>query len=307
MQGEIQPTTSETRKLRRPRILVAGATGYLGGFVVQELRRRGAFIRGLVRDPVRAGRLSDFADEIVSGEVTDPKTLRSVCDGMDAVFSSVGITRQKDGLRYLDVDYQGNRNLLDAALAANIPRFVYVASLGAESMPDVKLIQAKERFVRELQAAELKSVIIRPSGFFSDLLEFLKMAERGRVYLFGRPGEIRMNPIHGADLAVVCAQALVDQNDVDDSNAAFVEIGGPEVLSHDDIARHAFAALGREPRITYLPIWLARSGAKLARWLLPQSLGGPIDFLLHALTANAVGKQTGEQTVANFFREAVQS
>jgi len=86
------------------RVFVAGATGYLGRFVVRELRNQGYFVRALVRDLKRLARMSDFADEIYLGEVTRPETLRGICDGMGAVISSLGISRQKDGLTHEDVD-----------------------------------------------------------------------------------------------------------------------------------------------------------------------------------------------------------
>ena len=80
------------------RVLVAGATGYLGGFVAQELKARGYFVRALVRSPKKLDHLWDSADEILEGEVTRPETLEHVCDGIDVVFSSIGITRHQGDL-----------------------------------------------------------------------------------------------------------------------------------------------------------------------------------------------------------------
>jgi len=97
------------------RILVAGATGYLGGFVAREFKARGHFVRALARDAGKLEHLQGSLDEIVEAEVTRPETIEHVYDGIDVVFSSVGITKQKDGLTFQDVDYQGNKNLLVAA------------------------------------------------------------------------------------------------------------------------------------------------------------------------------------------------
>ncbi len=79
------------------RVLVAGATGYLGGFVAREFKERGYPVRVLVRSAERLGALRKIVDEVVVAEITRPDTLKGVCDGMDIVFSSVGITKQKDG------------------------------------------------------------------------------------------------------------------------------------------------------------------------------------------------------------------
>ena len=111
------------------RVLVAGATGYLGNFVARELKTRGYFVRALVRTPGKTGDLKEELDEIHSGEVTQPETLEGVCDGNDVVFSSIGITRQQGKLTFKDVDYQGNKNLLDEAKRAGVAKFVYVSVL----------------------------------------------------------------------------------------------------------------------------------------------------------------------------------
>ena len=70
------------------RVLVAGATGYLGGFVARELKARGHVVRALARSATKLGGL-----EVVEAQVTRPDTLGSVCDGVDVVFSSIGMTR----------------------------------------------------------------------------------------------------------------------------------------------------------------------------------------------------------------------
>ena len=109
------------------RVLVAGATGYLGSYVAQEFKSQGYFVRALVRSLEKTARMTTQPDEIVQGEITCPETLAHICDGIDVVFSLVGITRQKDGLTFKDVDYQGNKNLLEAALAAGVRKFIYVS------------------------------------------------------------------------------------------------------------------------------------------------------------------------------------
>ena len=87
------------------KVLVAGATGYLGQFVVKALRAKGYWVRALGRSAEKLAPVEEYADDLVVGEVTDPESLYGACDGIDVVFSSVGITRQKDGLTYTDVDY----------------------------------------------------------------------------------------------------------------------------------------------------------------------------------------------------------
>ena len=174
-------------------VLVAGATGYLGQFVVKALKTRGYWVRALGRSAAKLAPVEEYTDELFIGEVTDPDSLAGLCHGIDIVFSSVGITRQKDGLTYNDIDYQANRNLLTMAEAAGVSRLMYVHVLNAEKLEHVAMVRAKQAFVDELKQSGLDHTVICPTGFFSDMEEFLSMARSGRVYLFG-DGSNRINP-----------------------------------------------------------------------------------------------------------------
>ena len=132
------------------RILVAGATGYLGGFVVREFKARGYFVRAMARSSEKLEHLKRSVDEVVEAEVTQAHTLEDVCDGIDVVFSSIGITKQKDKLTFRDVDYQGNVNLLEAAKRADVRKFIYVSVFNGPNLLHLDIVKAHEDFVDEL-------------------------------------------------------------------------------------------------------------------------------------------------------------
>jgi len=276
------------------KILVAGATGYLGRNVVNTLKDRGYWVRALGRSEARLDPIRECADELFIGEVTDFDSLEGVCDGIDVVFSSVGITRQKDGLTYQDVDYQGNRNLLTIAEGSGVSKFVYVHVLNAEKLQHVAMIQAKQAFVDELKRSVLERTVICPTGFFSDMEEFLSMARSGRIYLFG-DGSNRINPIHGADLAEVCAGAL-------ESRAQQLDVGGPEVFTYREIAELAFEVLEKPSKITCLPEALIAALVRALRWVAPVKTYGPIQFLSTVMTTDVVGDTYGRRSLLEHFR-----
>ncbi len=266
-------------------VFIAGATGYLGRHLCAEYRRRGWRVRALVRNAQRAQDLD--ADELIEGEATRPRTLAGIMDGADLVISALGITRQADGLGYWAVDYQANLNLLDEALRAGVARFAYIHVLNAARMPGVPLVAAKSAFVRALQQADIDSTVIAPSGYFSDMADFLTMARSGRVWLFGA-GSHRINPIHGADLAAATAEAI-------DRGQGWLDVGGPDVFSQADLARAAFAAVSRPARITRLPDWLRRAALVLLPRLTPRRIHGPAAFFLTALGLDMVGEPHGSR------------
>jgi uncharacterized protein YbjT (DUF2867 family) len=279
------------------RILLAGATGYLGGFVLRELKKRGHFVRALARSPERI--TSADPDEVTRAEITRPETLVAAGDGMECVFSSIGITRQHDGLTWRDVDYQGNLNLLRAARAAGVSRFVYVSLFDGARLRCLDIVAAHEDFVDELKASGLEWIVIRPTGYFSDLKEVYDMAGRGRVYLFGR-GEHRVNPIHGEDLASVCADAIEARE-----ARREIDVGGPRVFDWREIAEIALAARGKPLRITSIPLWTVRPVVGLLR-PFSRHRAELLRFFMTMATRDFVAPATGVHDLERFYCDLAQ-
>ena len=284
-------------------VLVAGATGYLGRFVVQEFKKRGYWIRALARNaerlaepgPFLAPAVRDQIDDLFVGQVTQPETLAGLCDGIEVVFSSVGLTRQKDKLTFHDVDYQGNKNILDRALeAASVVKFIYVSVYNAQFMEHLGIIKAHEDFVRALHASGLPHTIIRPTGYFSDIGEYFQMAKSGRAYLIGN-GKKRLNPIHGADLARVCADAITGSD-------GEVPAGGPVVYSQNEIAELAFSVLEKPCKITRIPDWMADAAVKAMR-LFDRHAADLFDFFVTAGRHENVAPRFGTHMLDDYFRQ----
>ena len=281
-------------EIKQDRLLVAGATGYLGRFMVRELKARGHFVRALARTPAKLDDLGEELDEVVAGEVTRPASLVGCCEGIDMVFSSVGITRQQGRLSWRDVDYQGNLNLLAEARRAGVRKFIYVSAIDGPELTHLDIIKAHEDFVEALDASGLEYTVVRPTGFFSDLAEIYEMASKGRVYLFG-DGDSRINPFHGADLAVACADALKDERQS-------IDVGGPEVLSWREVATLAFKVQGKPVRISTVPLWVMAVAIFFTR-LFNRHTAGLMAFFTTIGTRNMVGPPSGDHTLGDHFQE----
>lgn len=275
------------------RILLAGATGYLGGFIAKELLKKSCPLRVLARNPEKLKQNSIEIAEIFQAEITQPDSIKGCCKDIDVVISSVGITRQKDGLTYMDVDYQANMNLLLEAKQNGVRKFIYVSVLNGENLRHLKMCDAKELFVEQLMKSGLEYCIVRPNGFFSDMTEFYMMAKKGRVYLFG-DGELKTNPIHGEDLASVCVDAI-DKHDQE------IKIGGPETLTHNEIVAVAFEALGISPKITHIPNWVRVAILKLVRLFSGSKVYGPIEFFMTVMATDMVAPEYGRHTLREYF------
>ncbi len=285
----------------KKRVVIAGATGYLGKYAVKAFKERGYRVRVLTRSrerlleagPFTAPALSeDDMDDIFIGEVTKPETLEGLMDGIDLVYSSVGISRQRDGLTFEQVDYQCNRNLIDLAVKGGVKRFVYVSMEGAENLMHLAITQAHEKVVAELQQSGLDYRIVRPCGYFSDMGVLYDMARKGRSFLVGE-GTNLMNPIHGRDLAEVC----VDTAEGDELEVA---AGGPDIMTQREAAALAFEVVGNPVKITVIPMWFARGLVKLIN-LLSKQFGDLADFIVTAGEIDGVGPKRGTTTLKSYF------
>ena len=274
------------------RVLVAGATGYLGKHIVKNLVDRAFNTTVIIRTASKFTE-SGLPIKVLRAEVTEAQTLENCCDGIDIVISTIGITRQADGLSYMDVDYQANLNLLNEAKRSNVKKFIYVSALHGDKLKSLKIFEAKERFVDELKASGIDYCIIRPTGFFVDMAEFYNMAVKGRIYLFG-DGNYVSNPIHGEDLAKVCVDAI-------GSSANEVEVGGPYILTQTEIAQIAFAAINKPVKITYIPDWVRRMVLKAAKLVLSANKFGPIEFFLNVLVLDMTAHKYGKKTLKEEF------
>ncbi|MEH6610753.1 MAG: SDR family oxidoreductase [Halioglobus sp.] len=283
------------------RVLVAGATGYLGKFLVKAFKEQGYYVRVLTRNEDRLHEAGPFTapaltkndyDDVFVGEVSRPETLAGIMDGVDLVVSSIGISRQRDGLTFEQVDYQCNKNLIDLAEASEVKRFTYVSMQGAENIMQLAITQAHEKVVDALKSSQLQYRVVRPCGYFSDMGVLYDMAKRGRVYLVG-DGSNKMSPIHGGDLARVCVETS-------EGDELQVEAGGPDILTQREAAELAFDVAGNPPKVTVIPIWIARVLVKFVA-LLSTQYGDLADFIVTAGEIDGVGPPRGTSTLRSYF------
>ena len=275
------------------KILLAGASGYLGSFIAKELIKRDYFLKVIVRDSKKFIEKKIKVNKIIEAEVTKAESLKGEIQGIDIVISSIGITRQKDGLSYMDVDYRANMNLLKEAKISGVKKFIYISAFNGDKLKNLQILQAKEAFVKELKNSGLDYCIVRPNGFFCDMEEIYNMAKNGSIYLFG-DGEIKLNPNHGQDLAEVCINAITN---VDKE----INVGGPDILSLKDISNIAFEALDKKSKIIYIPDFIRLFILKIGKFILPIKTFGPIEFFLSAMAKDMIAPKYGKHTLQEHY------
>ncbi|MFN8489217.1 MAG: NAD-dependent epimerase/dehydratase family protein [Caldilineaceae bacterium] len=117
-------------ELRNTTALITGATGYIGGRLAQRLiTEEGMQVRALVRTPSKAQWLAELGCEIAPGDITDPSTIRQAITGCQVVFHAAAwVSERGQRAEIWAVNVTGTQHLVDAAVAAQVQRFVQVSS-----------------------------------------------------------------------------------------------------------------------------------------------------------------------------------
>ena len=237
-------------------ILVVGATGILGGMIVQRMLAEGRKVRIMVRHnspseqlalqgmatPARslieAGAIPIYAD------LKEPATLEAACDGIDTVITTAN-SAMRGGADTVDtVDRLGNRNLIKAAKAAGVKHFIFVSFLGADLNHPVPLFKAKAETEAFLRESGITYTILAPNFFLESwvgMVVGIPLQTRQPVTLVGT-GQRLHSLISIVDVASF-AVAVVDSQDA--INQRLV-LGGPEPLSWCGVVGAFGQVLGQE-------------------------------------------------------------
>jgi len=244
-------------------VLVAGGSGFIGSHLSRELLDRGHEVTVLSRSPEDS---PEGADAVV-GDVTAYDSIEGPVADHDAVVNLVALSplfKPSGGNEAHDrVHRGGTENLMKAAEAADVERFVQMSALGADPQGATHYIRAKgaaEQLVRE---SDLDSVVFRPSVVFGDGGEFVPFTKKlAPPFLTPLPGggKTRFQPIHVADLVPMLADGVEDDEHVGE----VYELGGPEKLTLARIAKLVHRADGRSATVLPVPMPLAGVGLTVA-------------------------------------------
>jgi NADH dehydrogenase len=220
---------------RPTRVLVTGATGFVGRQLVAALAEN----RVLVRALVHRGREAVVARpgvEVVQGSVTDPRSLHDAMERVDAVVHLVAVIREwPPAVTFHRINVEGTRNVVRAARATGVQAFVHLSALGAQDTPHLRYAYSKWQGEQEVRAGGIPFTILRPSIMFGEGDEFF-VTLAGLVRAFpivpiAGPGTNKLQPIAVRDAVRCIVQCLRDGR----HRGQMYEIGGPEQLTYDEI------------------------------------------------------------------------
>ncbi|HEY8759581.1 MAG TPA: NAD(P)H-binding protein [Candidatus Dormibacteraeota bacterium] len=253
------------------RILVLGATGFFGRAVAHGVLDAGYQLRVLARNAATAAAFRVRGAEVLAGDATDPAALARACGGCAAVISLVAVTRNRPQT-YLDVNVEAPRLLGEAAKAAGVTKVVFISSIGAQ--PDARFKYLASRWAGEqaLQRTGIPSTILRFSYILGEdggiVGDFQRRAEFGPVVVIPGNGLQHSQPIIREDAARCVIEAISRV----DLYGQTVELGGPEILTYQQLFDFFAAARGITKRQVKVPVPLLEPLAAILGAAMPDPI-----------------------------------
>lgn len=256
------------------KILVTGGTGFTGKALVKRLLEQGHQVVALdYREGLKTEELRAWGAEVVIGSVTDKDVVRRCVQGVEVVHHLAAAFRELDvpNSYYREVNVEGTRNVLEAAGAAGVRRFIYCSTCGVHGNVDNPpgdenapinaadyYQQTKydaEPVVLEYHRKGLTSVILRPAAIYGpgDPERFYMIFKRvagGTFPMFGS-GKTLYHPLYIDHL--VDAFLLAQEEGKGDGEAYL--IADEEYVEIEDLVRRTAKALGVQVRIPHYPLW----------------------------------------------------
>jgi uncharacterized protein YbjT (DUF2867 family) len=233
-------------------ILVAGATGFVGRALVPALLEAGHDVRALSRDRSKGEAMLDPTVEVVEGDVLEPESLVDALEGVDLAYYLVHSLGA--GGAYEESDRRAADNFATAASDAGVDRVIYLGGLG-ETGDDLSAHLASRREVETRLAAgtydltTFRAAIIVGAG--SESFDMVRqMVTRLPVMITPKWVRTPAQPIGIRDVVEYLVRAV----ETPETAGKTLEIGGPEVLSYEEMMRRTAAVMGRRLYILPVPV-----------------------------------------------------
>ena len=245
-----------------PMILVVGATGLLGHAICEQLRRRGAPVRVLVRSEAKAARLQAIGCAAMRGDLKDPSSLARACAGVTTVVTTANAMLSREpGDSFERVDRDGTNALVRAARTGGATHVVFT-SVSPLLPPDNPFVRCKRAAEDAVRASGMTWTILQPTAFMEIHAGPLGGwdFERGRARITGS-GRAPLSYVSVADVAAFAAEAVFNSAA---TNRA-IRLAGPEPLSSLDSVAIAERVTGRRFRLQRVPVPALRVMAAMLR------------------------------------------
>jgi 2-alkyl-3-oxoalkanoate reductase len=253
------------------KVLVTGATGFVGSHLVEALRRRGDDVTILARSAQKATALAPLGVEVMLGDLNDRPALERAVQGRDVVYHVAGVVAARSEADFMATNRDGTRHLTDAARGAGGPRLVLVSSMAAagptikgrplrgDEAPRPVTAYGRSKLAAEqaVTASGLDWTIVRPPVVYGprdqEVLKVFRLARLGIAPVLG-DGSQELSAVYGPDLA----EALIAAGTCATAVGRTYYACHPEVFTGAQMARAVGRAMGRSPAVIRVPATVGR-------------------------------------------------
>ena len=253
------------------KVLVTGATGFVGSHLVEALRRRGDEVTALARSAHKAAALAPLGVEVVSGDLDDRPALERAVRGRDAIYHVAGAVAARSEADFMATNRDGTQSLVAAAREAGAPRLVFVSSMAAagptikgrplrgDEAPRPVTAYGRSKLAGEeaVTTSGLAWTIVRPPIVYGprdqEILKVFRLARLGIAPVLG-DGSQELSAVYGPDLA----EALIAAGTSAAAVGRTYYACHPEVFTGTQMARAVGRAMGRSPAVIRVPATVGR-------------------------------------------------
>ncbi|HSP10132.1 MAG TPA: NAD(P)H-binding protein [Candidatus Dormibacteraeota bacterium] len=256
------------------RILLLGSTGFFGRGVAHRLIDGGHQLRVLVRDPMKAAAFKVRGAQVMVGDALNPSAVVQAAQGVEHVISLVAVRRNRPQ-SYLAVNVDGARIVGEAAKAAGVKSVVFVSAIGARLDAHYKYLTSRWMGEQELAKTGVAGTILRFSFVLAEeggvLSDFERAANFGPFLIIPGNGQTQLQPI----LREEAARCVVETIDHPELLGKIIELGGPEVVTYEQMFDWFIQARGIKKRKLKLPVGLLLPGAIVMETLFKDPVATP--------------------------------
>ena len=237
-------------------VVIFGASGFIGRYIVSILLQDNYLIKVFVRKPDEAKHLTLMGKlgqvEIYQGNITDKESVQNIVDGANKVINLVGILEEKSQQKFINTHVEGASNIAEACLKHKAESFIHISALGLYDGKHSKYAESKLAAEEKIKKIFKKTIILRPSVIFGPednfTNKFARMASISPFIPLINKGLTKFQPVYVKDVAKAVHVVINNNKFIGQTYS----LGGPEVISFKEIIDFILLKI-RKKRI-YIPL-----------------------------------------------------